>query len=110
MAKLTVRILPRAETDFRVIYSFIEEHSPSGANRWRQAFEKKLKSVTGNPEASGFALENELTSFEFREFTFKTRRGLRYRVVFTVLDDELLIVRMRGPGQPPLADDEMSYT
>jgi hypothetical protein len=32
---------------------------------------------------------------------------LAQRAVFTVLDNELLIVRLRGAGQPPLQADEM---
>jgi len=33
---------------------------------------------------------------------FKTPRGRRYRIVFELTETEIRILRVRGPGQPPL--------
>ena len=54
-----------------------------------------------------FAPENSLTADTLREFSFKTRRGRSYRAVFTVVGDELRLLRIRGPGQAPLSEDEL---
>ena len=104
---VSIRILPRAKFDFRSILAYIEERSPEGASRWRSAFEEGLGRVSDNPQGLGFAPENERTHYELRQLLFKTQHGLTYRAVFTALDEEVLILRIRGPGQPPLATDEM---
>jgi len=35
-----------------------------------------------------------------RQFFFKTPHGRTYRGVFTVVDDEIRVLRVRGPGRP----------
>jgi len=50
-----VAILPRAESDFLQIYSYIEERSSIGAAGWREAFEKSLVRLVDNPNACGIA-------------------------------------------------------
>lgn len=102
-----IRMLPRAKSDFRGIYAYIEERSPEGAIRWRAAFEEGLRRVSNNPQGLGFAPENEQTHYELRQLLFKTPHGLTYRAVDTMLDEEVIILRIRGPGQPPLEADEM---
>jgi len=105
--KFPVRILPRAKKDFHRIFSYIKSQSPEGAARWREAFEKGCQRVSSSPEQFEFAPENQFADFKIRQLLFKTRHGLMYRAVFTVLDDEIFILRVRGPGQPPLDLDEM---
>ncbi|WP_146415392.1 type II toxin-antitoxin system RelE/ParE family toxin [Crateriforma conspicua] len=104
---LKVRILPRAKTDFRSIFSYIEKHSEAGASRWRDAFLAATDRAASNPEQFALAPEDEQTRFTLRQLLFKTPHGLQYRAVFTVLDGEVLILRIRGAGQPALAADEM---
>ena len=63
--------------------------------------------VAHNPERFALAPENARAKFELRQALFKTPKGLMYRAVFTVLDETVFILRIRGPGQPPLTDGEM---
>jgi plasmid stabilization system protein ParE len=107
---LSIRILPRAGADVRHIYSYIETRSPNGANRWEEAFEQAIQRAAAHPLQNGLAPEDQLASFELRQMLFRTRRGLTYRFVFTVLNDELIVLRVRGPGQPPLTSDEFPLT
>ena len=107
---IPVRILPRAKTDFREIFTYIEVRSPAGADRWRVAFERELRRVCENPVLFGMAEEDHLTHFQLRQFLFKTKHGLAYRAVFTVIEGEVIILRIRGPGQPPLNSGEMPLT
>lgn len=104
---LPVRILPRAKKDFRQIFLYIESQSLQGADRWREAFRECVDRVASNPERFAMAPEDVLTKFELQQALFKTPKGLMYRAVFTVLDETVFILRIRGPGQPPLTDDEM---
>jgi hypothetical protein len=43
-----------------------------------------------------------------REVLFGTRKGLTYRIVFTVEDGEVQILRIRGPGQAPVDPSDLT--
>lgn len=107
---LSIRILPRAGADVRQIYSYIETRSPNGANRWEEAFKQAVQGAAAHPLQCGLAPEDQFARFELRQSLFKTRRGLTYRFVFTLLDEELVVLRVRGPGQSPLTSDEFPLT
>ena len=77
----SLHILPRAESDFLHMLSFIEGHSPEGAERWRQAFEDGLQRLQDNPLIYGLAPEDTHFDFELRQLLFKTKRGCTYRAV-----------------------------
>ena len=104
----SLRILPRAEKDAQHIYDYIAERSPDGALRWWDALQRSASKLLENPSRYGYAPENSLTRFEVRQFLFKTRRGRTYRGIFAVVDSEIRILRIRGPGQAPLEADEMN--
>lgn len=105
---LPIRILPRAKQDYRTIFAYIERRSPDGAIRWKAAFLAQADIAANDPERFPLAAENELTNLVLRDAIFKTPSGLRYRFVFTALEGQLLILRLRGPGQPPLTADEVA--
>lgn len=102
--KYKLRILKRAEADAREIFDWIYERSPAGARTWFAAFERAANKLLRNPYAWPLAPENKLVSYEVRHFVFKTRRGLRYRAIYTVVDDEVRILHVRGSGQNVLED------
>jgi len=104
---LKLVILPRAEHDAQSIFEWISERSPQGAIRWWDAFEQAVRKVVDKPYRYGIAPEDDQVSCELPQFLFKTRRGRTYRGLFTVVGDEVRILRIRGPGQPPLASDEV---
>lgn len=102
-----LRALPWADRDLQSIFDFIAEQSPEGAERWWNAFLEAAARAASHPEQYPFAPESSLVHPELRQFLFKTRRGKKYRAIFTIAGDELLILRVRGPAQGPLADDEL---
>lgn len=103
----TLRILPRAQEDVQHIFGYLSERSPQGARDWWAAFASAARGAAAGLVEYPLAPENNSTSFEIRQIVFKTRAGRRYRIVFTIVDEELRIVRVRGPGQPPLKPDEV---
>lgn len=105
-----VTTLPRAERDAQSIFDWISERTPEGARRWWDALEEATRRVAANPEGFGLAPENDLVACELRQFLFKTRKGRTYRGVFTIVGTEVRILRVRGPGQPPLEPDEVGRT
>lgn len=102
-----LRVFPRAEQDAQKIFDWIAERSPRGANHWFSVFQVATRKVLENPFIYAVAPENELVNCDLRQFLFKTRQGKIYRGLFTVADAEIRILRIRGPGQPPLEPDEI---
>lgn len=101
-------ILPRAEQDVDSIFEFIRERSPSGAKHWWDAFCRSAQRAASHPRQHPLAPESPLFTTELRQFLFKTRRGRTYRGVFTIVGEEVRVLRVRGPGQAPLSADELS--
>lgn len=94
----TVHILRRAGRDIEHIFTWLAERSPGGAQRWHSALEAAVDKLPLNPFRYGLAPENEAVDFEVRQFFFKTPHGRTYRGVFTVVNDEIRVLRVRGPG------------
>jgi len=101
-------IVGPAERDVDYIYRYISERSPRGASSWYQAFEKCLARIVNQPLSCSLAPENSKFTIELRQAIFKTRHGDPYRCIFTVVDNEIRILRIRGRGQPPLKVKDIS--
>lgn len=99
-------ILPRAERDADAIYEWIRARSPQGARAWWSSFDQATRRLTEQVDIAGQAPENDLFLEHIQQKIFRTDRGRRYRIIFTVSGNDVLILRIRGPGQPPLAPDE----
>lgn len=102
-----VRILSRAQHDAQSIFDWLEPHSRQGAVRWWAALEAAIQLVGASPQQFGLAPESSLSSLALHQFFFKTRHGRMYRGVFVIVENEVRVLRIRGPGQAPLADDEL---
>ncbi len=107
--KYRIRTLRRAQRDVDVILDWIanKRQSPQGAAQWLKAFESAADSLASFPLRCGLARENDIASVELRQILFKTTSGRTYRGIFCIVEDEILILRVRGPGQPDLAFDEL---
>lgn len=100
--KYSIRVLRRAQSDVDHIHAWLRQRSQAGATRWYAAFIKAAASLRHFPEACGVATDAEFDEVIIRERPFKTPRGRSYRILFTVVGEEVLILRVRGPAQPPL--------
>lgn len=100
-----VRMLRRANADFVDIVDYIHERSPQGAAAWVNAFEKAKTRL--NAEGCSEADENHRFDIEVKQALFKTRRGRVYRLVFTIVGDEVRILRVRGSGQAPIEPQDV---
>lgn len=102
-----LKILPRAQEDVAVIYSWLHARSPLGAARWIQAFEVATSRIAESPLEFALAPEAVILNQSVRQVLFKTPKGRTYRAAFLIADDVISVLRVRGPGQPPLASDEI---
>jgi plasmid stabilization system protein ParE len=105
--KYRVIALRRAEADVRHITGWIAEHSLQGAYTWLDAYEELLQRLADSADTCSAALEDTECSIPLKQALFRTRRGRTFRVIFTILGDQVRILRVRGPGQPPLQEDEL---
>lgn len=103
----SVRILPKAEQDASAICDWLAERSPDGALAWIKAFERGVERIASNAESFAIAVESEALGFPTRECLFRTHSGRRYRAVFLIDDHTAYILRVRGPGQPPLISGDL---
>jgi plasmid stabilization system protein ParE len=94
-----IRIVQRARSDVHHIFTWLKRRSPRGATAWYQAFWQAAQRIASSAESFGLAPESERLQRQLRQAFFKTRRGRRYRIVFEVNEAEVMILRVRGPGQ-----------
>lgn len=105
--RFRLRILPEADGDISRIYLWIAAKSSVGAVTWYRRLSEVVESLSEQPFGWGPAPEGPLVGRDLRQANFKTRRGRMYRLVFEVCGDEILILHVRGPGQPLLGQDEV---
>jgi plasmid stabilization system protein ParE len=105
-----VTVLASAEADVDEILHWLAERSPSGADAWYRALAKKLDELATDADRYGIATEFRRLNPAIRQAFFKTRRGHRYRIVFLIVEPEVRILRVRGPGQKPLRGKDISET
>ena len=102
-----LRMLSPANLDFAAILEWLGNQSVAGANRWVDAFEAACATIAQDPLQQPLAPEDERLGFDVRHMLFATKRGKRYRILFRVVNDEVQILRLRGPGQEILTAQEL---
>jgi plasmid stabilization system protein ParE len=103
----TLRILERAQADVEAIFDWLVHRSVRGAISWYVAFRRIGEKIADSPENFAEAPESGLLRRDLRQALFKTRRGRFYRIIFEYSDSEVFLLRVRGPGQPPLRRREL---
>ncbi|HEV8001302.1 MAG TPA: type II toxin-antitoxin system RelE/ParE family toxin [Planctomycetaceae bacterium] len=102
----SVKLGGRAQADVDHIYKWINAKSARGAINWYGAFLDAAAKLRVDPARHPKALDCEHLSEEIRECFFRTPRGRSYRLLFVIRSSEVRILRVRGPGQPPITDDD----
>jgi plasmid stabilization system protein ParE len=106
--KFVVTTLRRAEGDIIRIHAWIAERSEDGANRWYEAARQAINSLGQDADQHGVAPDSEDLEIEIRQKLFKTRRGRPYRLLYTIVGNEVRVLRVRGPGQDAVTADDIS--
>ncbi len=102
-----VRSLRRAEHDVDEIFKWLRGHSPLGAQSWFQALEAGVERLATMADSCSAAPDAALLNRDLRQCLFKTTHGRTCRAVFMIADGNVFVLRIRGPGQPLLQDDEI---
>lgn len=103
-----VTIMPQAASDFEGCFGYIFNRSHQGAVALRDAFGKAMKSLEDDALAHGFAPENGDHPVEIRQILFRTRRN--YRAIYTIQNQDVHVLHVRGPGQDLVSPDELQLS
>lgn len=97
----------RAERDIADVQNWILARSPEGAERWLTALDAALFRLAHSAAECPRADEADRFGIDLRQQTFRTRRGLTYRLVFPIHADVVRVAALRGAGQDWLRADEI---
>lgn len=97
-----IRSVRQAKADVNDTISYIAPRSMRGAIAWYLAFRRALDRIADAPGSHALAAESDDIGRELREVLFRTRSGRKYRIIYEVFDTEILILRIRRPGEKPL--------
>lgn len=97
---MTYRIVlaPTATREALRIFHRLKEKSFQGAGDWYQAYRSAIVSRNDGPAAEDRPRKGRVV----RQLIFKTKRGRRYRLLFAIDGDAVLILHTRAPGQRPI--------
>ena len=104
--KYVVIVTQKAKDDLRHYYAVAAEHAPRTAARWLNRFEVALQSLSENPARCALAPENDLVDVPIYQF-FYGKRSRRYRALFTIEDNRVLILHIRRGTMDKAAEDEL---
>lgn len=103
-----VRLTKDAEADFERRLTALAERAPEAAERLNEQFKHALFRLRDYPLSCGFAYENRAFPEELRHLLFGLNPKRRYRALFTVRTDEVVILAIRAPGERPVRPDEVT--
>jgi len=105
--KYHVTTLPKADADIFEISGYLHDRSASGSIAWLNALDDAIEHLGENAGSHGLAAEDNSLGIDIKQFIFKTSKGHRYRLLYTILGKEVSILRVRGPGQAPVQPREL---
>lgn len=108
MSRYQVIITRRAETDIDRIHVWWADHRDQDqATRWYTAIRPAIEQLHDNPERFPRSPECELFEIELRDQYFGIGSRKTHRIVFTIRDDSVLVLRVRHMAQSLLSDDDI---
>lgn len=89
-----ITVTANAKTNLRDYYLRAAQLAPVTADRWLARFEAAIQSLAEHPERCEIAAENDAVEPTIRQLLFG-RSGSVFRVLFTVIGDEVRILHIR---------------
>lgn len=96
-----MRVRPRPEIE--EAYLYIRQDSPENAPRWRAGLLEAAATLETFPKRCPVAPENGPFEFEIRQLLYG-----RYRLLFTVRDDTVVILHVRHGAREWMKADELN--
>lgn len=105
--KFTVTLQPHAEADLDEILERLNEKSPRGAVSWLEAWNQARANLAQHANSYGAAAENDDHEIYVQQILFRTRYSNYYRAIFTIVDNAVHVLHIRGSGQDLVSPDEL---
>ena len=103
MKRWSVIVELPAQEDIAEAHRWLAERDSEAADRWFNSLYDKLDSLEMFPERCPLAPESQFFSAEIRE-AFHGRRQHKYRILFTVTEDEVHILHVRHGARLALGE------
>lgn len=97
---ITLRAQHEAESNHRW---WAQHRSPEQASRWYDEFLKSTLLLEDQAEQHALAAENQLFPYELRQLVFGLSRRRTHRIVYTILHDRVVMLRVRHLAQQPIS-------
>jgi len=94
MKRWNVIVEVPAQQDIAEAHSWLDEQSPEAADRWFDTIYETIGSLEIFRERCPLAPESEFLNAEVREI-FHGRRQHKYRILFTVSENEVHVLHIR---------------
>ena len=100
--KYQIIIQPEAQKAIEDAYFWFSNISHQKARTWLEGLYKSILSLEIMPS---LAFENEFFDQEIRQLIYGNGRNA-YRIIFTIVDDNVQIIFVRHTAQKPMREDE----
>ena len=101
-----VIVTQKAKDDLRHYYVVAAEHALDTAARWLNRFEEALQTLSANPMRCPLTPENDLVDQPIYQF-FHGKRSGRYRALFTIEGDRVLVLHIRRGTMDKAAEGDL---
>lgn len=99
----------RAETDLDRLLSALQETSSAAAARLMARFWESVSRLRTAPLSCELAFENPWFSEDLRHLLFGISPRRRYRALFVVRGDTVVILTIRAPGERPVTPEDVGH-
>jgi plasmid stabilization system protein ParE len=96
-----VIMLPGAESDIADAVAWMAEHSPVAAARWLEGIRQAINTLSEMPSRCPVAGDDFGSEVIVRQLFYGRRRN-RYRILFTIKDDTVQVLRVRHGARAPV--------
>jgi plasmid stabilization system protein ParE len=96
-----------AQQDIAEAHLWLAEQAPEAADRWFDTIYETIGSLENFPERCPLAPESKFLNLEIREI-FHGRRRHKYRILFTVSENEVHVLHVRHGARLALGETESS--
>jgi plasmid stabilization system protein ParE len=97
----------RAEADLDRLLASLRRASTDAASRLAASFWQTFGRLRETPLSCGLAYENPRFAEELRHLLFGISPRRKYRALFVVREDEVVILAIRAPGERPLTPEDL---
>ncbi|MBX3412404.1 MAG: type II toxin-antitoxin system RelE/ParE family toxin [Pirellulales bacterium] len=85
-----------------------EHHSPTEASRWFDGIFAAMDSLKQDPQRHGLAREADRFPYELRQRLFGVGRRKTHRILFTVRDEEIVVLSVRHAAQADVTPGDVA--